>query len=393
MAGANPDRTAFNPSESELTAATVGGLHQLWSAATDPGAAAGPAAAPVVSNVGIHVAAGQAFYGFDPVTGARLWRFPADPLTPFTATAPPIADGNRVLVSYGFAFANGQHDARWLDAATGAELSQTTPGFADSRRGSVQLVRQVTTGGGSILGTAITISDPDDPTVGWSDRIGLQDGHPLAPPLTLGTSRFYQAGYGVIGTTGALGNGVRAWPVNDPIRGCIPGVPGNYVCPDWTTPLDGNTAVSPVLDEAHGRLYVVTDTGHVYAIDSDTGAVLWQGSAPPGVTAPPALADGVLYIAAGGALFAFAADGCGDTLCSQLWEASVGLDGDIVQPAVAGGVVYVGRGDGTVAAFSTSPEPLLGRPPLWSTNAGSAITGAPAVSDGRLYVGTADGLA
>jgi len=29
--------------------------------------------------------------------------------------------------------------------------------------------------------------------------------------------------------------------------------------------------------------------------------------------------------------------------------------------------------------------------PLWSASTGSSVTGAPAVSGGRLYVGTADG--
>jgi outer membrane protein assembly factor BamB len=62
-----------------------------------------------------------------------------------------------------------------------------------------------------------------------------------------------------------------------------------------------------------------------------------------------------------------------------------------VQPAVAGGVVFTGAQDGTVMAFAAAGcgQPFCG--PLWTVDTGdAAITGAPAVNQGRLYVGTAD---
>ena len=54
------------------------------------------------------------------------------------------------------------------------------------------------------------------------------------------------------------------------------------------------------------------------------------------------------------------------------------------QPAVAGGVVFTGSADGTVAAFDAGPCGAATCPRRWSDAAGSEITGAPAVSAGRL---------
>jgi outer membrane protein assembly factor BamB len=61
-----------------------------------------------------------------------------------------------------------------------------------------------------------------------------------------------------------------------------------------------------------------------------------------------------------------------------------------VQPAVAGGVVFVGDGGGFVRAFDAAGCGGPFRLPSWLVGLG-AITGAPAVSNGQLYVGTQDG--
>jgi outer membrane protein assembly factor BamB len=58
---------------------------------------------------------------------------------------------------------------------------------------------------------------------------------------------------------------------------------------------------------------------------------------------------------------------------------------------VAGGVVFAGADDGTVRAFDAAGCGAPSCAPLWSDATGSATTGAPAVNQGRLYVGTADG--
>jgi outer membrane protein assembly factor BamB len=61
------------------------------------------------------------------------------------------------------------------------------------------------------------------------------------------------------------------------------------------------------------------------------------------------------------------------------------------QPAVAGGVVFVGTASGEVTAFNAAGCGSTVCGTLWSGSTGSEITGAPAISNGQLYVGTADG--
>lgn len=64
-----------------------------------------------------------------------------------------------------------------------------------------------------------------------------------------------------------------------------------------------------------------------------------------------------------------------------------------VQPAVAGGVVFVGAEDGTVSAFDAAGCGELSCGPLWGVDTGdTAITGTPGVNQGRLYVGAGNRL-
>lgn len=76
---------------------------------------------------------------------------------------------------------------------------------------------------------------------------------------------------------------------------------------------------------------------------------------------------------------------------STLWTAATGSPIQ-VQPAVAGGVVFTGSANGSLHAFAAAGCGTASCDELWSADTGTAaITGAPAVSQGRLYVGTADG--
>jgi outer membrane protein assembly factor BamB len=71
------------------------------------------------------------------------------------------------------------------------------------------------------------------------------------------------------------------------------------------------------------------------------------------------------------------------------WSAPVGGAG--LQPAVAGGVVVVATDAGTIAAFAADGCGAGDCPTLWSADLGSPATGAPAISRGRIHVGTAAG--
>ena len=53
--------------------------------------------------------------------------------------------------------------------------------------------------------------------------------------------------------------------------------------------------------------------------------------------------------------------------------------------------MFTGAADGTVAAFDAHGCGAATCGELWSDNAGSRITGAPAISLGKVFVGTDDG--
>ena len=159
-----------------------------------------------------------------------------------------------------------------------------------------------------------------------------------------------------------------------------------YTCPTWGLPVDGTTSTAPVLSSDQQVAYVATDAGTVYAVDTETHAVIWSLAFGTAVTATPALAGGTLFVPmATGNLLALDAD-TGALKWAGLVDSRV-----TVQPAVAGGVVFTGAANGTVAAFNAAGCGSGFCTRLWSISTGSPISGAPAVSAGRLYVGTQDG--
>jgi outer membrane protein assembly factor BamB len=54
-------------------------------------------------------------------------------------------------------------------------------------------------------------------------------------------------------------------------------------------------------------------------------------------------------------------------------------------------VVFTGSASGAVTAFAAAGCGATSCPSVWSESTGSRITGAPAISQGQLYVGTQDG--
>jgi hypothetical protein len=388
--GQGPGRQAYNPFESAITPDTVAGLGVKWSATTD----AGGVGDPIVSNAGVHVTASEALYGFNRSTGTRLWVKPnPNPGLPFDM-GQPIADGSRLLVGSGFGNLGGHWSTEWVDAATGATLATPAGGLVDGLRGSTVLLDSYGFGSNTPIAIGIGIVDLDDPSAGWSGTIDvLSPGQGTAPPMTLGTTRAYQGGQGVMqaGGTPTRANGVRAYPVATPADACP--APATFIkCPMWSTSTDGSSATSPVLAPDETTVYVGTNAGTVYALDAATGAVQWTASVGAPVTDSPALANGMLYVpTSDGDLVVLAAGGCGAATCAPLWQGATGSSSISVQPAVAGGVVFTGSSDGGLHAFAAAGCGAATCPSLWSASTGSAISGAPAVSGGRLYVATTDG--
>jgi outer membrane protein assembly factor BamB len=227
--------------------------------------------------------------------------------------------------------------------------------------------------------------------LGVFNSVGLDPGSQV---VTLGTDRIYHAGVGPTGPCDPLPSlGLRAYPTGESVSGC--GIITST--PEWQV-VPGPDGV-PVLSPDGTTVYV--GRGQIGAFDAQTGAELWRTSIQ-GSLNDPALAGGLLFVASGPyqttpeTLYAFASAGCGAATCAPVWSATLaavpgGADEAILQPAVAGGVVFIAGSGGMLNAFDAAGCGAAVCTPIWTAAVGSEITGAPAVSDGQLYVGTADG--
>jgi hypothetical protein len=396
--GAGPDRRSHNPAEDRITAATAVALDVAWTAPLDHGAA-GP---PVVSTAGVHVNDVQAVYGFDARTGARRWKAPEVPET-FAGAYPTVAVGGRLIVARGDT-GSRIHATEWVDAATGEAGAVLGAGHVDAVRGSRLLLRSVSYGSLTPVGVGFGVVDLDGGPAGNGGLLEVGDtGAGAGLPLTLGSRLVVHAGVAVPGppgseeptewTPGVRGFGLAARPAD-----CGPPIAPYFACPEWATPTDARPVGPAVLSADESTIYAGTGAGTLYALAAADGRVLWRTSLGAAPSAAPALAGGTLYVPlADGRLVTVAAGGCGASAstCPVGWGAE--LDGAGLQPAVAGtggsAVVLVGTSAGTVEAVAAGGcgAAASACPVLWSHDVGSAVTGAPAVTGGRVYVGTEAG--
>jgi len=100
-----------------------------------------------------------------------------------------------------------------------------------------------------------------------------------------------------------------------------------------------------------------------------------------GFYSSPAVAGGVVYVGSGdGSVYALdAASG------TKKWASTTGSS-FVSSPAVAGGVVYVGSDDGNVYALDAASGAKK-----WASPTGTSIVSSPAVANGAVYVGSGNG--
>ena len=132
-----------------------------------------------------------------------------------------------------------------------------------------------------------------------------------------------------------------------------------------------------------------------------SAGLLWQADLGGELVfySSPAVVNGIVYIGEiDGILSAYSADGCGNSFCGQpLWQSTY-LASIVDSPAVANGIVYVGsqtdfsNGDGKLNAFAAAGCGQSVCPPLWQGDAGKTIPqSSPIVSNGFVFVGSPDG--
>ncbi len=187
----------------------------------------------------------------------------------------------------------------------------------------------------------------------------------------------------------------RLWAY--PADGC-----GQSLC---TTPLWTSTNLAQIIDSptvSRGIVYVgsqTSDTSAAGKLNAFSAAgcgqpvcsPLWQGLAGNKsiLQSSPAVANGFVFVGAfDGKLYVFNAAGCGAATCQPVWTGATGGSVEST-PTVVGGVAFIGSDDGKLYAFDANGCGAPSCRPLWSgAIGGPAFESSPAVSNGTVYIGS-----
>ncbi|MFF7840471.1 PQQ-binding-like beta-propeller repeat protein [Streptomyces ossamyceticus] len=162
----------------------------------------------------------------------------------------------------------------------------------------------------------------------------------------------------------------------------------------WAFETGGNVNAEPAV--ADGTVYVPSEDGNLYAVDVDTGRQRWKFRTGKGRSSPPTVADGLVYVGGGGRLpkgiggtyrddqegHVYAVDsGTG----AQLWKSTTSSRVEEA-PTVADGAVYACALRGTAYALDAATGKRR-----WEFTTGGLLDSAVAVADGVVYLSSEDG--
>jgi outer membrane protein assembly factor BamB len=138
---------------------------------------------------------------------------------------------------------------------------------------------------------------------------------------------------------------------------------------------------------ADGVVYLGSTDGNVYAVNADTGAQLWQFTTDGTVLGSPAVDNGVVYAGSdNGSLYALDAK-----TGNQLWAYHAATSSEVVSVGsvtVANGIVYGTSSNNTSHSFVFAVDAKTGAQ-SWMQQVNNELLSAPQFSDGKLYVVTA----
>lgn len=153
----------------------------------------------------------------------------------------------------------------------------------------------------------------------------------------------------------------------------------------WDQTVESKISDSPCV--ADGRVFFA-DGGspqgfvgsHVHCLEADTGRILWGADAPPAVFSSPAFAYGRVFVGSWDRnVYCLNPDDG-----AVLWSYATG--GPVASsPAIADGKLYIGSNDGHIYCLNATAGTLV-----WSYKTGDEVKSSPAVAGGRLYVASMD---
>lgn len=132
--------------------------------------------------------------------------------------------------------------------------------------------------------------------------------------------------------------------------------------------------------------------GKVFALDMDTGTLVWKYSDKTGVWSSPAVADGMVFVSSmkfsywgkPGKVFAL-----NQSSGKLIWATPIGDGAFLSSPSISGGRVFVGGGissSGHVYALDKYTGSIL-----WQRPTEDPVYSSPAVAYGKVFVGCYDG--
>lgn len=155
----------------------------------------------------------------------------------------------------------------------------------------------------------------------------------------------------------------------------------------------------------NGVAYIASSDGVLWAYSANgcgqslCTSPMWQSTPIAQMLDSPTVAGGFVYVGSqtsfssnAGKLDVFSAAGCGQSVCPPLWQGDAGTDAILQSsPTVAHGLVYVGAYDGKVYAFKASGCGQNLCQPVWTGATGGSIESTATVANGVLYIGSDDG--
>ena len=369
MYGFGPSHQGYNPKENKIGVANVASLTTQWTYPVTAGASPGPVA---VSRGVAYVDDGNKLFAFeangsgcsgDPKTCTPLWTATTGATEP---SAPAVANGVVYVASD-----NGTLLAFDAKGTTNCSGTPTTcsPLWTASINTTFTLLTIPVVGNGKVfIGTTVGLTS------------------------TGGTVYAFDAA----GTTNCSGTPKTCMPL-------------------WTATTQSGLIAD--VSVSRGVVYVPTGipvhTGHItghgifYALDENTGAVLWTYSTHDLFWSTPAVANGVVYAPmtadVGSAVAQVAVfDATGSTNCSgtpktcnPMWTAPTAAGDEMSDPAVENGVLYVSSGSSLYTFDAAGSTGCSGTPktcaPLWTgtTNASGFVS----LANGVAYVAAGGGNA
>lgn len=391
--GFGPEHRRHNPNEDALTIDNVDTLGEQWSVELDRPDVGGTTSEAIVADGRVYVSraiaatdGGIYAHAFDADTGASLWdREMLSGHAVLTWPFPNARSGDSLSAGYR-GLVGGQCAGGYgrLDPADGSGTIVTA--------GAEHRSPAVTSGS---MAVQVAVPTVVAPTGACTFPSTIVEGRDVRTGVvrwraTLGPTRTWQTAFmPAIG-----GNRVfvpQASTLHSfPLAGC-----GAATCaPTWSVDLGGDIAtVAPPVVTPSGQVVTITDQGEMIAVSAATGDEQWR--AHLGWTMPTfglgrrpgvAVAGDVLYASApgtasGSVLRAFPAGGCGAPTCAPLWTATT--PEAVTAPAVAGGVVYVGAA-GAVHAYDAAGCGSPTCSPLVSVPFGGWVEHV-SVANGRIY--------